>query len=69
MLLVFPMVLIPLILVERIKIIKAKVQSSPYDGLGGRSITDRTRHEIPRWPVSVRIYNNKIDIQNQISSK
>lgn len=34
MLLAFPMVLIPLILVERIKIIKAKVQSLPY-GLGG----------------------------------
>lgn len=46
MLLAFPMVLIPLILVERIKIIKAKVQSSPY-GLGGRFIADRTRHEIP----------------------
>nr|DAH74470.1 MAG TPA: hypothetical protein [Caudoviricetes sp.] len=47
MLLAFPMVLTPLILVERIKIIKAKVQSSPY-GLGGRFIMDRTRHEIPR---------------------
>ena len=47
MLLAFPMVLILLILVERIKIIKAKVQPSPY-GLGGRFITDRTRHEIPR---------------------
>lgn len=33
MLLAFPMVLIPLILVERIKIIKAKVKPSPY-GLG-----------------------------------
>lgn len=52
MLLVFPMVLIPLILVERIKIIKEKVQPLPY-GLGGRFIADRTRHEIPRWPVSV----------------
>ena len=47
MLLAFPMVLTPLILVERIKIIKAKVQSSTH-GLGGRFITDRTRHEIPR---------------------
>lgn len=47
MLLAFPMVLIPLILVERVKIIKAKVQSSPY-GLGGRFNADRTRHEIPR---------------------
>lgn len=64
MLLAFPIVLLPLILVERIKIIKAKVKSLPY-GLGGRFIADRTRHEIPRWPVSVRIYNNKIDIQNQ----
>ena len=64
MLLAFPMVLIPLILVERIKIIKEKVQPLPY-GLGGRFIADRTRHEIPRWPVSVRIYNNKSDIQNQ----
>ena len=43
MLLAFPTVLLPLILVERIKIIKAKVQSSSY-GLGGRFITDRTRH-------------------------
>jgi hypothetical protein len=68
MLLAFPMVLIPLILVERIKIIKEKVKPSPY-GLGGRFIMDRTRHEIPRYPVSVRIYNNEIDIQNQISSK
>ncbi len=47
MLLAFPMVLLPLILVERIKIIKEKVKPSP-DGLGGRYITDRTRHEIPR---------------------
>ena len=47
MLLVFPMVLIPLILVEWLKIIKAKVKPSPYE-LGGRFITDRTRHEIPR---------------------
>lgn len=47
MLLAFPMVLIPLILVEWIKIIKAKVQPSPC-GLGGRFITDRTSHEIPR---------------------
>lgn len=47
MLMAFPMVLMPLILVERIKIIKAKVQSSTY-GLGGTFITDRTRHEIPR---------------------
>ena len=31
MLLAFPMVLIPLILVERIKIIKEKVQPSPHD--------------------------------------
>lgn len=70
MLLAFPMVLIPLILVERIKIIKAKVKPSPY-GLGGRFITDRTRHEIPRTPVSARIYNNEIDIQSKakISSK
>lgn len=68
MLLVFPMVLLPLILVERIKIIKEKVQPSPH-GLGGRFNTDRTRHEIPRWPVSVRTYNNKTDIQSKISSK
>lgn len=47
MLLAFPMVLISLILVERIKIIKEKAKPSPYD-LGGRFITDRTRHEIPR---------------------
>lgn len=47
MLMAFPMVLLPLILVERIKIIKEKVQPSPYD-LGGRFNTDRTRHEIPR---------------------
>jgi hypothetical protein len=47
MLLAFTMVLIPLILVERIKIIKEKVQPSPH-GLGGRFITDRTRHEILR---------------------
>lgn len=47
MLLAFPMVLLPLILVERIKIIKTKVQPSPC-GLGGTFITDRTRHEIPR---------------------
>ena len=47
MLLVFTMVLIPLILVERIKIIKEKVQPSPH-GLGGRFNADRTRHEIPR---------------------
>lgn len=47
MLLAFPMVLIPLILAERIEIIKEKVKSSP-GGLGGRYITDRTRHEIPR---------------------
>lgn len=47
MLLEFTMVLIPLILVERIKIIKAKAQPSTY-GLGGRFNADRTRHEIPR---------------------
>lgn len=47
MLLAFPMVLIPMILAERIKIIKAKVHSSPH-GLGGMFVTDRTRHEIPR---------------------
>jgi hypothetical protein len=47
MLLAFPMVLIPLILVERIKIIKEKVQPAPHD-LGGRFNADRTRHEIPR---------------------
>jgi len=47
MLLAFPIVLIPLILVERIEIIKEKKKSSP-DGLGGRFTTDRTRHEIPR---------------------
>lgn len=46
MLLAFPMVLTPLILVERIKIIKAKVQSSRMDLEEGSY--GRTRHEIPR---------------------
>lgn len=41
MLLAFPMVLTPLILVERIKIIKAKVQSSRMDLEEGSSRTGR----------------------------
>lgn len=68
MLLAFPMVLLPLILVERIKIIKAKVQPRRMDleedsmrtGRGMKSLDSLYRYGLIIM---------KIDIQNQISSK